>query len=194
MSAQARVEPVQRPGQRILAAAQELFYWHGINATGVEQLAAHAHVSKRTLYQHFAGKDDLVAAYLLRFGEELRSPPSMVLRREDLPARQRLIGVFDPAPGSRGCPYLNASAEIADVDHPARAEAKRGKQAFIAELIRVAAEAGARDPAQLGNQLAILSDGARAQSNALQSDEPMDHARDIAEVLIDTALGSILDE
>jgi AcrR family transcriptional regulator len=175
-----------------LDAATELFYWQGIAATGVEALAERAHVSKRTLYQHFASKDDLVVAYLRRFGADPPDPISKALAGDDVAPRQRLIDVFRPTPGTRGCPFLNASAEIADPDHPARAEAKIYKQAFIDELIRVAGEAGARDPEQLGHQLAVLSDGARAQSGALQSLEPVEHARVIAEQLIDAAISGAL--
>ena len=50
--------------QRILNAAAELFYREGINATGVERLAAESSVSKRTLYQHFPSKTAVVEEYL----------------------------------------------------------------------------------------------------------------------------------
>jgi AcrR family transcriptional regulator len=61
-----------RPGgrgarERIERAAAELFYRNGIHATGVELVARQANVSKRTLYQHFASKNDLVDNYLRAF-------------------------------------------------------------------------------------------------------------------------------
>jgi AcrR family transcriptional regulator len=174
---------------RILDAATTLFYTEGINATGVEHLAEHAHVSKRTLYQHFASKDELIVAYLRRFGEDKPLPPSVALDRTDISARDRLLEVFRPAPDTRGCPFLNTSAELAEPDHPARIVAKLSKQAFIDALARVATEAGARDPQQLGHRLAVLSDGAQAQAATLQSGEPFELARGIAEQLIDAATG-----
>src|SRR5215472_3565315 len=52
------------PRGRILAAAGELFYRHGIRAVGVEAIAEAAGTNKMTLYRHFASKDELVAEYL----------------------------------------------------------------------------------------------------------------------------------
>src|SRR5215471_5243695 len=52
------------PRQRILAAAGELFYHHGIRAVGVESIAEAAGTNKMTLYRHFESKDELVAEYL----------------------------------------------------------------------------------------------------------------------------------
>ena len=52
----------------MLGVAHELFYWHGIRATGVDRVAAEAGVAPTTLYRLFASKDDLVAAYIERAG------------------------------------------------------------------------------------------------------------------------------
>src|SRR5580704_19347147 len=52
------------PRDRILAAAGDLFYRHGIRAVGVEWIAEAARTNKLTLYRHFASKDALVAEYL----------------------------------------------------------------------------------------------------------------------------------
>src|SRR5947208_7432605 len=52
------------PRERILAAASDLFYRHGIRAVGVEAIAEAAGTNKMTLYRHFASKDELVAEYL----------------------------------------------------------------------------------------------------------------------------------
>src|SRR5256885_5998008 len=52
------------PRARILAAAGELFYRHGIRAVGVDAIAEAAGTNKMTLYRHFVSKDELVAEYL----------------------------------------------------------------------------------------------------------------------------------
>src|SRR5438067_4457371 len=52
------------PRDRILAAAGELFYRHGIRAVGVDSIAEAAGTNKMTLYRHFTSKDELVAEYL----------------------------------------------------------------------------------------------------------------------------------
>jgi AcrR family transcriptional regulator len=173
---------------RILAAASDLFYRKGILATGVEELAETAHVSKRTLYQQFPSKDAVVVAYLDGITFDDLGPAMTGLLDTSRPARQRLIGLFTPGSLLRGCPFLNATAELADPAHPARIASARHKQAFIRRLTEVTAEAGARDPEALAYQLSVLSDGARAQAVALGSARPLDYARQAAESLLRHAL------
>jgi AcrR family transcriptional regulator len=172
--------------ERILRAATDLFYDQGINSTGIEQLAEVAHVSKRTLYQHFASKDVLVVEYLRRVVDQRLPTLGTLLRDTGRPARERLLGIYD-LEGARGCPYLNASAELSDPTHPGRVICGEHKQLFIDALGALAAELGARDPQALGHQLAVLYDGAMAQSSALNSDQPVRHARAAASALIDLA-------
>jgi AcrR family transcriptional regulator len=177
--------------RRILGAATELFLQQGINATGMAELCAVAHVSTRTLYQHFASKDDLVGAYLRRFDDERMLGTEQALARTDLPAGERLRAVFTrPAEGLvyRGCPFHNAAVEIADQQHPARAVVAAHKAAFLARLTETAAEAGAADPVLLGHQLAVVFEGATALSTSLGSLEPIDHAGSIADLLITGAI------
>ena len=168
--------------ERILSASQQLFPDQGINGTGVDQLCAAAGVSKRTLYQHFAGKDELIAEYLRRFDPEVLPE---VFERTDLTARERLLAVFDIH--SPLCPFIGAAVELQDPSHPARLFARDYKTAFAARLIDTAREAGARDPEQLGEQLALLLDGASARSRVLNADA-FATATAIAVVLIDNAL------
>ena len=115
--------------ERILSASQQLFRDQGINGTGMDQLCAAAQVSKRTAYQHFAGKDELVTEYLRR-----STPTSCAAR--------------------------------------------------FAETAR---EAGAANPEQLGEQLALLLDGASARTRVLNTDT-FPTAAAIAAVLIDNAI------
>src|ERR1700735_3949484 len=85
--------------QRILDTAAELFYREGINATGVERLAAESSVSKRTLYQHFPSKTAVVEEYLR--GMDQRIAEAVVHSGGNLTPRQRLLAAFDGhvAPG-----------------------------------------------------------------------------------------------
>src|ERR1700759_2622116 len=101
--------------QRILNAAAELFYREGINATGVERLAAESSVSKRTLYQHFPSKTAVVEEYLR--GMEQRIADTVIQTNDGLTPRERMLAAFDKhsAPGEtlRGCPFHNAAVESA---------------------------------------------------------------------------------
>src|SRR4029079_19714996 len=62
--------PQAPPHERILAAARELFYRHGIRAVGVEAIAEAAATNKMTLYRHFGSKDELISAYLTQLARE----------------------------------------------------------------------------------------------------------------------------
>jgi AcrR family transcriptional regulator len=168
--------------ERILGASTQLFRDQGINSTGMDQLCAVAEVSKRTLYQHFSGKDELVAEHLRRFDPNILPE---VFDRADLTPRERLLAAFEiHAPL---CPFIAAAVEIQDPDHPARVYAAEYKQAFAARLTEAAREAGAPDPEQLGEQLALLLDGASARGRVLNTDA-FSTAAAIAAVLIDDAL------
>jgi AcrR family transcriptional regulator len=168
--------------ERILSASHQLFRDQGINCTGMDQLCAVAEVSKRTLYQHFAGKDDLIAEHLRRFDPDVLPE---VFDRADLTPRERLLAVFDIH--SPLCPFIAAAVEIHDPGHPARVLARDYKRAFAARLTEASREAGAANPEQLGEQLALLLDGASARSRVLDTDT-FSAAAAIAVVLIDNAI------
>jgi AcrR family transcriptional regulator len=168
--------------ERILSASHQLFGEQGINGTGMDQLCAVAEVSKRTLYQHFTGKDELIAEHLRRFNPEALPEG---FDRTDLTPRERLLAAFDIHPPL--CPFIAAAVEIPDPGHPARACARDYKQAMAARLTDTAREAGATDPEQLGEQLALLLDGASARSRVLGTDA-FTTAAAIAAVLVDDAI------
>ena len=127
------------PAERVLAAADKLFYAQGIHAVGVDTIAAEAGVSKRTLYNHYPSKDALIAAYLTARFRHL--PPS------DAPATEQILGAFDrlgriiASSGFRGCPFVNAVAELGDPRHAASRIAvefkEQRRQWFLALLKRL---------------------------------------------------------
>jgi AcrR family transcriptional regulator len=176
--------------QRILDAATELFYRDGINATGVEKLAAESSVSKRTLYQHFPSKTAVVEEYL-RGMEQVVS--DAVTHAADAKApRERMLAAFDghTAPHStfRGCPFHNAAVEAAGTMPGVHDIVRASKEGFADWLTALAGQAGAADPRQLGGQLAVLYEGAGALATSLDDREPWDRAKKAAEVLVDAAL------
>src|ERR1700681_1602224 len=104
--------------ERILETADRLFYLRGIRAVGVDTIAAEIGISKRTLYNHFPSKDELIAAYLER--RFTRAPAS------DKPPVDQILGAFDrlergfASKGFRGCPFVNAVPELGAGDHSVR--------------------------------------------------------------------------
>ena len=150
--------PVMRA--RILDAADRLFYGTGIRAVGVEAVAAEAGISKRTLYNHFASKDALIEAYLARRMVPLPGsngdPAAEILGSFD-----RLEQTFRDA-GFRGCPFVNAVAELGDSSHEARRLAiafKDDRHAWVRDRLAALRVA---DPDALAAQIRLLIEGAIA--------------------------------
>lgn len=170
--------------ERILNASQQLFRDQGIYRTGMDQLGAVAQVSKRTIYQHFTSKDELVAEYLRRFDPDV--VPG-VFDRTDLTPRARLLAAFDMPANLPLCPYLAAAVELHDPQHPASQQARAHKTAVAARFTETAREAGATDPEKLGEQLALLMDGASVRTRVLGQDS-FPTAAAIAAVLVDNAI------
>src|SRR5262249_30179977 len=80
--------------ERLLAAAQELFYQEGVQSVGIDKIVERAGVAKASLYSNFKGKDDLVRAYLESRYEARRLAIETNLARHDAP-RDKLLSVFD---------------------------------------------------------------------------------------------------
>ncbi len=151
---------------RILDAAVEHYYAEGIRAVSADKLIAAAHVSKVTFYRHFPTKNDLVAAYLrLRADDEQAAVTAKRAELDGDPAAvlewyAHQVGTASCAPGFRGCPFINAAAEIVDADHPARAIIT-GHRAWLTEQAReLLAELRVDHAAARAEQVMMLRDGA----------------------------------
>ncbi|MCW2653475.1 MAG: transcriptional regulator, TetR family [Mycobacterium sp.] len=175
--------------ERILKAAGTLFYREGINATGMQRLTQEAKVSKRTFYQHFASKIDVVQEYLRVIHEAGGTPSERAIDTASGTPRQRLLAIFDGTPVDRvrGCPFHNAAVEAAAAMPGVEDIVREHKLEFVDRLIQAAAQAGAKDPYRLGHQLAVLFEGALALATALNDTSPLLHARSAAEALVDAA-------
>ncbi len=151
--------------ERILRAAGELFASRGFNATRINDLHVAAHVSKRTLYQHFDSKDELILAYLQE--RDRSGPIETLLAREDLAPRARLLELFtalaDPA-SIVPDPFLAAAVEFPDPQHPVHRAASERAALFTERLAALARAAGARDPEQTARRLVLLHDGAASRA------------------------------
>src|SRR6516165_5579058 len=140
------------PRERILTAASDLFYRHGIRAVGVEAIAEAAGTNKMTLYRHFPSKDELVAEYLRQAAREAdycwqvyaRAHPGDPLAQ----IRTWLAEMADHLanPGERGCALANAAVELPDKAHPARRVIEDCKIAQRNRLIDLCRGAGLSDP------------------------------------------------
>jgi AcrR family transcriptional regulator len=185
-------KPVGLPRDRLLAAADELFYAEGVHVVGVDRLIHEAGVARASLYSAFGSKDELVRAYLERHFEERQAHLADVLSQYDT-AKERLLALFvdleSAIAGSefRGCRFINATAEARPEE--ASLTVTHEYRTWLRSLFSgLAAEAGARDPEQLGRQLAALYDGV-AVAARLDADRAVaaEAARTAAETLVEAA-------
>jgi AcrR family transcriptional regulator len=161
------------PRARILAAAGELFYRHGIRAVGVDAIAEAAGTNKMTLYRHFASKDELVAEYLRqsahaadecweRFAQARPGDPLAQLRAW----LEEMAGHL-AEPDERGCALANAAVELPDKDHPARRVIEEFKRAHRMRLVRLSQDADLSEPELLADELHLLLEGARVTAQSV---------------------------
>ena len=171
--------------ERILETADRLFYLRGIRAVGVDTIAAEVGISKRTLYNHFPSKDELIAAYLQ--GRFNKAPPS------DKPPIEQILGTFDrlergfASKGFRGCPFVNAVAELGSEDKSVKKIAiafKESRRIWFRDLLL---KLDVPDPEGLATQLTLLVDGSIAQDLVRDDPSMARAAKEAARVLLGNA-------
>ncbi len=181
--------------QRLLETASELFYREGIRAIGVDTIVERSGVGKATLYRHFPTKDDLIAAYVAEEDRAHQLWFEEIIASERLP-KEQLLAWFEACdqrikePGFRGCPFLNAMAEIAETEHPAYQYAVQHERALRDRLAQISRQAGARDPEQLADQLLLVVNGALASASLFGDASPAHQLKTIAAHLIDLQIES----
>lgn len=171
--------------ERILETADKLFYLQGIRAIGVDTIAAEIGISKRTLYNHFPSKDALIAAYLER--------RFVAQRPSDKPPAEQILATFDllerrfAAKDFRGCPFVNAVAELGPTDRAVKKIAiafKESRRIWFRERLT---ELGVANPDALATQLVLLVDGSIAQDLVRDDPAMARAAKEAAKVLLRNA-------
>jgi AcrR family transcriptional regulator len=177
---------------RLLAAADELFYREGVHSVGIDRVIERAGVAKASLYSAFGSKDELIRSYLMRRRARLEERVAQRLARCDSP-RKRLLAVFDALADAakendfRGCAFTNARAEAPAGSAPE--QACDTYRAWVRELfLGLAKEAGASRPLKLAQQLVVLYDGAVTAAGMDRDPAAVATARGIAATLLDAAL------
>ncbi|MGO4683279.1 TetR/AcrR family transcriptional regulator [Hyphomicrobium sp. 2TAF46] len=154
------------PRERILIAARDLFYRHGVHAVGVEAIADTALTNKMTLYRHFGSKDDLIVVYVQQLANEGDDVLDRILS-ENLDSPQKQVDAWvkhveDVLTNKleRGCALANAAVEL-DTGHPARAVIEAYKQRKHDRLVGLFRAARYSDPDLLADEVFLLFEGAR---------------------------------
>ena len=191
MGAKAAAGPSAR--ERLLAAANELFYDEGVHTVGIDRVIERAGVAKASLYNTYGSKDELVRVYLEQRHAVVTARISKYLERYAGP-RERLLGVFEAQgelfaePGFRGCAFVSASAESPAAAVSQAADDYRGWVRGL--LTSLAREAGAPDPDMLGRQLHMIYDGASLSARMDRDPSASVAARAAAAALLDVALAA----
>ncbi len=175
--------------ERILEAADTLFYRDGFVGVGVDTIIAKSRVAKMTLYRHFPSKDELIVAYLERADQRFWVWFDKSLGRGE-PLEQLLhlfesLGQFTTSPQCfGGCMFQHAAADFPDPDHRAHQVALGHKTAVLRRLSDLAERAGADDPGGLAAQLLMLMDGAFVAAGMFGTDSAAAHVGSAANALI----------
>ncbi|HXK16866.1 MAG TPA: TetR/AcrR family transcriptional regulator [Polyangiaceae bacterium] len=176
--------------ERLLAAADQLFYDEGVHSVGIDRVIEQAGVAKASLYSSFGSKEELVASYLERRAEKRKRLISERLARYHTP-REQILGIFEllgeivADPKYRGCAFVNAAAEAQLSESRGRTvwnELRKWVWGLFCELAR---ELHARRPEELGHQLALLYDGVVVRAAMDRDPRAAADARAVAETLLE---------
>jgi AcrR family transcriptional regulator len=177
-------DPALTPaGERLLDAASELFYRRGIRAVGVDLVAEVAGTTKKTLYDRFGSKDELVALYLRR---RARRWQLFLFDRLAAAGADRGLAVFDALATwlrdqDRGCAFVNAYAEVGGSGHPAESVIRAEKEWMRGLFVELASDEG------LGAELHLLYEGATVSHTAGGRSDAVPTARAAAARLLGRA-------
>jgi AcrR family transcriptional regulator len=181
--------------ERLLRAADELFYEEGIHTVGIDRVIERAGVAKATLYSAFGSKDELVGAYLRRRHDSNQERMERLLLERYASPRERLIGIFEIqgenfVPGFKGCAFMTASAE-ATPGGTVEEMANEFRAWLLGLLIGLARDAGASSPETLGRQLHLLYDGASIAAWMDRETNVASTAQRAARLLVDDAFTAL---
>ncbi|XQY92236.1 TetR/AcrR family transcriptional regulator [Metabacillus sp. HB246100] len=151
---------------KILDTASQLFYWRGIHSIGVATIANEAGVTKKTLYDCFGSKDQLIVAYLKERDHQWRIHLYNYLERvPNHEPLEKILSIYDAleswleTKNQRGCAFINALAELNEESHPGRdviIEEKKWLKQLFTKFLK---EIGFSNTEEIGDQLLMLHEG-----------------------------------
>jgi len=193
MTRKKSAEPTKFTGsarERLLAAANELFYAEGIHTVGIDRVIERAGVAKASLYSTFGSKDELVGAYLKLRADARRTRITERLAMH-VTARDRILAIFEllgetaQDPAFRGCAFVNASAEGPREENRLAQVCSESRAWMLEQFTELAREVGVDDAMRVGRRLALLYDCAIVACSMESGSDPAEEARSMAAALID---------
>jgi AcrR family transcriptional regulator len=183
----------------LVNTALRLFSSNGFRATGIDRVLRESGVAKKTLYNHFSSKDELIVAALHKRDEEFMAKMRTAIARlapkqDGDPRLARVLAFFDgldewfASPGFNGCTFINASAEYPRKDCPIHRACEAHKRLVRDTLADLAADTGLADTDVLARQLALLADGAVVNAHTTGDREAAGTAKAAAQRLLESWL------
>jgi AcrR family transcriptional regulator len=180
------------PRIRILTAACDLFYHHGIHSVSMDAIAEAAATNKMTVYRHFPSKDVLVAEYLRKLAQEADAHWDEIAKQcagdPQMEIRTWLAQIAEcvTSDGERGCALANAAVELPEKGHPAHAVIEEFKKGHRLRLVKLFGDAQLRDPEGLADEVFLLIEGARMNIQSLGLEGPASRLVRMIETLVDS--------
>lgn len=175
--------------EKILATAEQLIYENGIHATGMDLLVKTSGVARKSIYHHFANKDEVAAAALnardIRWMEWFRSECDKAATPQE-----RILNMFTvlkgwfESEGYRGCAFINTAGEVGDSADPVRQIARLHKQKILDYALELTGQLNIEHASTLARQLLLLIEGAITLSRVMGDYRAADDARNIAQLLL----------
>jgi AcrR family transcriptional regulator len=177
--------------ERLLAAANELFYENGINTVGIDRIIEHAGVAKASLYDCFGSKEELIRSYLEERSQARKTRINERLARYDDPEDQ-ILSIFDllaelaARSDYRGCAFVRASAD-ANSSEKVKGVCNESRAFILEKFTDLCRTAGATHPETLGKQLVLLYDGASISAHLDDNRSAVATARTLAAQMLTSA-------
>ena len=177
---------------KILKTAEELIYQNGIHAMGMDLLVKTSGVARKSIYRHFANKEDVASAALTERDERWMQWFRTESDKGKTP-QERILNMFTvlkswfESDGFRGCAFINTAGEVGDPEDPVRQIAKMHKQKLLDYALELAEQLNVEHPEDLARQLLILLEGAITMSYVMGDGSAADNAQDIAKLMLERA-------
>lgn len=176
--------------EKILNSAEQLIYQNGIHATGMDLLVKTSGVARKSIYRHFASKEDVAAAALNERDERWMLWFRTESDKGETP-QDRILNMFSvlkswfESEGFRGCAFINTAGEVGDPEDPVRQIAKMHKQKLLDYALELSGQLNIEHPAVLARQLLILIEGAITLSYVMGDASAADNAKEVAKILLE---------
>ena len=176
--------------EQLIETALELFSRQGFHAVGIDSILDRSGVAKKTLYNHFKSKGELILAVLRHYDERFRNQFMRAVESRSASPAGRLLAVFDVAEewfnrkDFNGCLFVGAAGEYPEEDTPIRKTCKESKDLILGYLSQLATEAGTPHPKELAQQLLLLLEGAISLAKIHKTSVSAAQAKEAAKVLI----------